>query len=111
MMTAAYIAITLDITEITINYRFSEWLYLPWFNEHPVPLLELKVKENLDLINNFLNGVKIVDHGNYYEEILTHYPEEWDNLVDRVKKTLIWFKDVYETSDKRVAHIVVSHGI
>ena len=45
LMTAAQIAKALNISQIKVNYRYSEWLDGSFYAENPIPTLEIKIKE------------------------------------------------------------------
>ena len=111
-MTSAQIAHALSISEIEINYRFSEWLGT-WLykNGDPLPNLEIKNKKIESLNQDFmLHDVKFNDYKKYESEIKEVYPEDGDRKNKRIKSCMVEMnEDFVEQINPMEAYIVVSH--
>ncbi|CDW77202.1 UNKNOWN [Stylonychia lemnae] len=112
MMTASQIAKQLDKDRINVNYDFREWCDGEYYsNENPLPKLLIRRKDHADLEQQFLEGVKI-------DEVISPdqlnpdqlFPEP-DTLVEkRVRDLTEKLTLKYAESQKKVCHIIVTHG-
>ena len=61
-------------------------------------------------IDNYLDGIDFIDDSQHEEYINTRYPETDDQLKERVGKFQEFFLEKYKDSNKKVLHLVVTHG-
>ncbi len=57
-----------------------------------------------------MDGIDFEDTTFFYEEILKLWPEDRQDGYERTRMMVKEFKNLHTDSDKRVAHIVVTHG-
>jgi hypothetical protein len=115
-MTGAAIARVLGHASVSVNYRFCEWMSEMFYDNNHLPDLmirrpDLHPKEQL--ITDYLGGVCFVDEGTGYEECLTYYPESQEKCFERNIRLIDGLIQWYQASNKeerRVLHIVVTHG-
>lgn len=101
MATASRIAKHLGVTDIKINYMFSEWQSSGLFDENPMPFIEFKNKSSQQLDKEYnLQGIKFHDTKDFFEEINQVYPEDRDKLDNRTSLAAKSFKPAFDNQKK-----------
>ena len=59
----------------------------------------------------FLKSIKVNHKVEFKAELKAAYPEEREDVQERIKNLSLDLAGKYKTSHEKVAHIVVTHGI
>ena len=110
MMTAAHIAKGLGHSKIRVNYLFSELMSESLFEEDPLPDIAIKKKDKNELIQKYLDGIDFESSPHFLEEAHNLHPESKRKGLERADKMIQHFSNLYKNSDKKVAHIAITHG-
>ena len=110
LMTAAHIAKGLGHAKVRVNYLFCELLAPHIFEECPLDQIAMKVKKKEHIVKTYLDNVDFEVSDHYVEQAQKLYPENKHKGIDRTKEMIKHFSEKYKTSDKKVAHLAVTHG-
>ena len=116
MMTCAQVCKAMCIKQFRLNYMFSEHLEakLKFGGQSPIPALTSRIldtpEKRQNFVNTHLDGIDFIDDDQYLDYISPRYPENDQDLHERMATCQQFFVDKYKNSNKRVLHIVVSHG-
>ena len=110
MMTAANIAKGLGIGKIKVNYLYSELLGDNLFEQCPMKHTLIRNKDPKYLVEHYLEGVEFEDSETFKSEAHELYPESKSMGRERSQLILQDFAKNYSKSDKKVAHLAISHG-
>ena len=112
METATGIAEEIGLSEIKINYRCSEWLRQEFYpEESPIDTILINDREAELISQQFLKSIRIDHTIEYKAELEKAYPEQREDVIDRIEKLGCALASDYRNSQMKVAHIVVTHGI
>ena len=110
-MTAAQICKALDLTSFQINYKCSEWVADFMYANNPIRTLNLGSLGKDTLVSQYLDGINYEYSDEYCDEISKAFPESKAQVIERVQSCIRDFESQYSDSDRKIAHICVSHGI
>eukprot|EP00350_Pseudokeronopsis_sp_OXSARD2_P005688 CAMPEP_0170558364 /NCGR_PEP_ID=MMETSP0211-20121228/34825_1 /TAXON_ID=311385 /ORGANISM="Pseudokeronopsis sp., Strain OXSARD2" /LENGTH=116 /DNA_ID=CAMNT_0010870225 /DNA_START=173 /DNA_END=523 /DNA_ORIENTATION=+ len=113
MMTGAHIAKEFGITKLVTNYRGTEWLNAGFFGPNILNELYLATKPKEEIREKFLTGLDYEDNRDTedFHHVSKLYPEQFSNVRTRSDAILKKFHEKYKNSEKRVAYLIISHGI
>lgn len=107
--TAAAIAKEIGVNQINTNYLYCEWLKKQFFPDgSPLENLEICQMAPDDYSNTYMQGVNVLHDNSRIDQV--NYPEEWGDQFERAKTSLKDMKYKYRFTNRKTAHIVITHG-
>eukprot|EP00347_Sterkiella_histriomuscorum_P009198 403342150 len=112
IMTSANIARQIGINHIPINYDYREYLESSSYNhQNPIPRLLINKYSQEEISQKYLNGMTYKFVRDYQQnDIEQMFPEDNEIVLNRVLGIAQNLAAKYSQSDKRVLHIIVTHG-
>ena len=110
-MTAAQIAKVLGLTQIEVNYHYREWLDQSFYKENPILGLNIKVTAHDLIVKTWLDGIdfKIIEEDQH--DLHSFWPENQSQTKERTNQIIKRKVTKYGDHEKKVLHLVVSHGM
>ena len=92
---------------IYVNDCYRELLSDEYYHHNPMPLLIFNTKNHETIVNEYLSGVEFTVSG--LEEVV-NFPERRREAQERVINIAQMMMTKYINSDRKVAHLGVTHG-
>ena len=87
METAAAIAKEIGIQEISVNYKFAEWLKWKFYPKgSPIQGLIINKSDAKEYSKKWLSGINVNHNTDYAQALDQRYPEIYEVAAERVQK-------------------------
>eukprot|EP00347_Sterkiella_histriomuscorum_P017295 403349935 len=111
MQTAHEIAKILQLKHLTIDYLYREWLDGTFFRHNPLEDINIRLWSQDELKTNVLSEIDDFTVLDIPDNINDLYPENKQQSKQRTQSVIDLMKTRYaKEQEKRVLHMIVSHG-